>query len=181
MWSSKQPDGTNPGSAHSVTPQSAMPQYTNPNYNPHIPAPAPEPFHANEGGARPFATLGPGLTIKGQISGEEDLRIDGKVEGGISLKGQRLTIGQNGEIVSDVHAREVIVYGRVRGNLHAGDRVEVKKDGSVVGNITAGRILIEDGAYLKGQIEIERNGKSKQHAVAQELETVGAASGKGSY
>jgi cytoskeletal protein CcmA (bactofilin family) len=182
MWSSKQPDGTNPGSANSVTPQSATPHYTNPNYNPNIPTPAQafEPAHASEGGARPFATLGAGLTIKGQISGEEDLRIDGKVEGGISLKGQRLTVGQNGEIVSDVHAREVIVYGKVRGNLHAGDRVEVKKDGSVIGNITAGRILFEDGAYLKGQIEIERNGKSKSHAVAQELETVGAGS-KSSY
>jgi len=183
MWSSKQPDNANPGSAHSVTPQPAAPQYTNPSYNPNVPAPAPafETVHSGDAGAKPFATLGAGLTIKGQITGEEDLRIDGKVEGGISLKGQRLTVGQNGEIVSDVHAREVVVYGKVRGNLHAGDRVEVKKDGSVVGNITAGRILIEDGAYLKGQIEIERNGKSKQNVVAGELETVGAGSTKSSY
>ena len=117
--------------------------------------------------------------MKGQISGEEDLQIDGKVEGPISLKGQRLTVGQNGEIVSDVHAREVIVYGKVRGNLHAEDRVEVKKDGSVVGNITGGRVLIEDGAYLKGQIEIER-GKSQKHASAEQLEPVGAGVGSNS-
>jgi cytoskeletal protein CcmA (bactofilin family) len=182
MWSSKQPDGTNTGSANSVPPQSAAAQYTNPSYNSNAsgPAPAFDSGHSSEG-ARPFATLGAGLTIKGQISGDEDLRVDGKVEGGINLKGQRLTVGQNGEIVSDVTAREVIVYGKVRGNLHAGDRVEVKKDGSVVGNITAGRILIEDGAYLKGQIEIERNGKSKQQAPVQELETVGAGSSKSSY
>src|SRR6202044_1272316 len=128
--------------------------------------------------AKNAAVLGPGLTVKGQISGDEDLQIEGKVEGPIALKGQRLTVGSSGEIVSDGHAREVIVYGKVRGNLFAEDRVEVKKDGSVFGNITGGRVLIEDGAYLKGQIEIER-GKSQRKAAA-ELEPVGAGVGSNS-
>ena len=66
-----------------------------------------------------------------------------------------------------------MVYGKVRGNLHATDRVEVKNDGSVIGNITGGRVLIEDGAYLKGQIEIDR-GKSHSSSESRELETVGA-------
>jgi cytoskeletal protein CcmA (bactofilin family) len=127
--------------------------------------------------AKNAAVLGPGLTVKGQISGDEDLQIEGKVEGPITLKGQRLTVGTSGEIVSDVHAREVIVYGKVRGNLFAEDRVEVKKDGSVVGNITGGRVLIEDGAYLKGQIEIQRNNSSKSHSHHEkELETAGVSS-----
>lgn len=126
--------------------------------------------------AKNLATLGSGLTVKGQISGDEDLQVEGKVEGPITLKGQRLTVGASGEIVSDVHAREVIVYGKVRGNLFAEDRVEVKKDGSVIGNITGGRVLIEDGAYLKGQIEIQRNSGSKSHHHEKELETVGASS-----
>ena len=126
--------------------------------------------------AKNLATLGSGLTVKGQISGDEDLQVEGKVEGPITLKGQRLTVGASGEIVSDVHAREVIVYGKVRGNLFAEDRVEVKKDGSVIGNITGGRVLIEDGAYLKGQIEIQRNSGSKSHHQQKELETVGASS-----
>ena len=126
--------------------------------------------------AKNLATLGSGLTVKGQISGDEDLQVEGKVEGPITLKGQRLTVGASGEIVSDVHAREVIVYGKVRGNLFAEDRVEVKKDGSVIGNITGGRVLIEDGAYLKGQIEIQRNSGSKSHHQQKELETVGVSS-----
>ena len=137
------------------------------------------PVRSSAPAAKNAAVLGPGLTVKGQISGDEDLQIEGKVEGPITLKGQRLTVGSAGEIVSDVHAREVIVYGKVRGNLFAEDRVEVKKDGSVIGNITGGRVLIEDGAYLKGQIEIQRNNNSGSKAHShheKELEAVGVSS-----
>ncbi len=176
MWSNnKQSDSPNPAAAQ---PAAYQPPQSSANYNA-SPAPAAsQSFRSSAPTARNLAILGPGLVVKGQISGEEDLQIDGKVEGSISLKGQRLTVGPNGEIVSDVHAREVIVYGKVRGNLFAEDRIEVKKDGSVVGNITGGRVLIEDGAYLKGQIEIER-GKSHKHASA-ELEPVGAGVGSNS-
>jgi cytoskeletal protein CcmA (bactofilin family) len=173
MWSNnKQSDSPNPAAAQ---PAAYQPPQSSANYNANSAPAASQTFRSSAPTARNLAILGPGLFVKGQISGEEDLQIDGKVEGSISLKGQRLTVGQNGEIVSDVHAREVIVYGKVRGNLFAEDRIEVKKDGSVVGNITGGRVLIEDGAYLKGQIEIER-GKSHKHASA-ELEPVGAGVG----
>jgi cytoskeletal protein CcmA (bactofilin family) len=176
MWSNnKQSDSPNPAAAQ---PAAYQPPQSSANYNANSAPAASQTFRSSAPTARNLAILGPGLLVKGQISGEEDLQIDGKVEGSISLKGQRLTVGQNGEIVSDVHAREVIVYGKVRGNLFAEDRVEVKKDGSVVGNITGGRVLIEDGAYLKGQIEIER-GKSHKHASA-ELEPVGAGVGSNS-
>src|SRR5580700_8256507 len=164
MWSNnKQGDSPNPGPAQ---PAAYPPAQSSSNFNANSAPAASQSFRSSAPTARNLATLGPGLTVKGQISGDEDLQIDGKVEGSISLKGQRLTVGPNGEIVSDVHAREVIVYGKVRGNLFAEDRIEVKKDGSVIGNITGGRVLIEDGAYLKGQIEIER-GKSHKQASAE--------------
>lgn len=106
--------------------------------------------------ARSLACLGPTILVKGQISAEEDLQIDGKVEGPISLKGHRLTVGRTAQLNSEVNAREVIVYGNVSGNLKTRDRVEIKKDGQVIGDITTTRISIEEGAYFKGHIEIER-------------------------
>src|SRR5271155_3337185 len=117
--------------------------------------------------ARNLACLGASLEIKGKISGEEDLQVDGKVEGPISLSGQRLTVGRTGQCSSEVTAREVVVYGKLTGNLRASDRVEIKKDGSVIGDITTSRISIEDGAYFKGRIEIER----AKHQSASELES----------
>lgn len=106
--------------------------------------------------ARNLACLGASLEIKGKISGAEDLEIDGKVEGPVSLPGQRLTVGRSGQLNSEIIAREAIVYGKVTGNLRVRERVEIKKDGSVIGDITTSRISIEDGAYFKGHIEIER-------------------------
>jgi cytoskeletal protein CcmA (bactofilin family) len=117
--------------------------------------------------ARGLSCLGASLEIKGKISGEEDLQIDGKVEGAIALQGQRLTVGRTGQLSSEVHAREVVVYGKVQGNLRASDRVEIKKDGSVIGDITTSRISIEDGAYFKGRIEIDR----PKHQSASESES----------
>jgi cytoskeletal protein CcmA (bactofilin family) len=106
--------------------------------------------------ARDMATLGASLTIKGQITGEEDLQIEGKIEGPISLNGHRLTVGRSARLQSEVNAREVVVYGHASGNLHARERVEIKKDGEVIGDITTSRVSIEDGAYFKGHIEIDR-------------------------
>jgi cytoskeletal protein CcmA (bactofilin family) len=95
-----------------------------------------------------------GLHIKGEISGNEDMLIDGLVEGPIQLGEGMLTVGATGKITADVVAREVIVYGKVEGNLAARDRIEIKNEGSVVGNLTTARIIIEDGANLKGSVEI---------------------------
>ena len=106
--------------------------------------------------SRSLACLGVSVQIKGQITGEEDLQIDGKVEGPVSLEGRRLTVGRTGQLNSEITAGEVIVHGTVTGNLRARDRVEIRRDGSVIGDITAARISIEDGAYFKGRIEIDR-------------------------
>ena len=110
--------------------------------------------------ARTLALLGPTIVVKGEITSDEDLQIDGRVEGPVSLRGHRLTVGRSGELSSEVTAREVIVYGNVSGNLRARDRVEIKKDGRVIGDIATTRISIEDGAYFKGHIEIEHTQSS---------------------
>ena len=102
------------------------------------------------------ARLGASLHVKGEISGNEDLHIDGSVEGLIHLEERKLTVGASAKLTADVVAREVVVYGSVKGNLRARDRIEIKKDGSVVGDLTTARIMIEDGAYFKGSIEIDR-------------------------
>jgi len=106
------------------------------------------------------ARLGASLHIKGEISGNEDLHIDGTVEGLVQLDDRKLTVGASAKLTADVVAREVVVYGSVKGNLRARDRIEIKKDGSVVGDLTTARIMIEDGAYFKGSIEIDRTGSS---------------------
>lgn len=106
--------------------------------------------------SRSLACLGASLEIKGKIIGEEDLQIDGKVDGPVSLEGRRLTVGRTGKLNSEISAGDVIVHGSVTGNLRARDRVEIRKDGSVIGDIAAARISIEDGAYFKGRIEIDR-------------------------
>ena len=102
------------------------------------------------------AYLGRDMRVKGQIRGDEDLRIDGNVEGPISLGNHRLTVGQTGEILGEIIAREIVIYGNVKGNLRALDRIEIKKDASVLGELTTAKIMIEDGAYVKATIEIER-------------------------
>jgi cytoskeletal protein CcmA (bactofilin family) len=100
--------------------------------------------------------VGTGLRIKGELSGKEDLLVEGTVEGPIHLADHRLTVGPSGKLTSDVVAREIIVHGNVKGNLRASERIEIMKNGSVVGDLTTARILIEDGASFKGSIEIER-------------------------
>ena len=110
--------------------------------------------NSNSGTAR----LGSTLHVKGEITGNEDLLIDGSVEGLVQLEDRKLTVGASAKVTADVIAREVVVYGNVKGNLRARDRIEIKKDGSVVGDLTTARISIEDGAYFKGSIEIDKTG-----------------------
>jgi len=100
--------------------------------------------------------LGASLRVKGEITGTEDLLIDGAVEGSIQLEDRKLTVGKTAKVNADIDARDVLVYGYVKGNVHAKGRVEIKKDGYIVGNLTTAQIMIEDGADFKGTIEIDR-------------------------
>ena len=103
------------------------------------------------------ASLGPGLKIKGELTGHEDLKLECKIEGAISLGGHRLSVGSTARIHADIVAREVVVAGEVTGNVSARDRIEIKKGGSIVGDLTTARIVIEDGAFFKGAIEIGKS------------------------
>jgi cytoskeletal protein CcmA (bactofilin family) len=102
------------------------------------------------------ATIGKGLFIKGEISGTESLYIDGKIEGSINLPGNRVTIGRNGQVAASINAREIVVLGKIRGNVSASDRVDIRAEGSLAGDVAAARISIEDGAYFKGGIDIRK-------------------------
>jgi cytoskeletal protein CcmA (bactofilin family) len=135
---------------------------------PSTPLNVPAINRTNAPAARTLACLGSTIVVKGEISSDEDLQIDGKVEGPISLRGSRLTVGRTAQLNSEIHAREVIVYGNASGNLRARDRVEIKKDGQVIGDITTTRISIEEGAYFKGHIEIERAQSSIQESKTNE-------------
>jgi cytoskeletal protein CcmA (bactofilin family) len=118
-------------------------------------APLDSTYPSTTGGT---ARLGGSLHVKGEITGNEDLHIDGSVEGLVQLEDRKLTVGSTAKVTADIIAREVVVYGNVKGNLRARDRIEIKKDGSVVGDLTTARIMIEDGAYFKGSIEIDKTG-----------------------
>jgi len=105
------------------------------------------------------ATIGKSLVIKGEVTGSESLYIDGRVEGSINLAGNRVTIGRNGVVSANINAREIVVLGKVRGNLTASDRVDIRSDGSLTGDVVAARISIEDGAFFKGGIDIRKAGQ----------------------
>jgi len=105
------------------------------------------------------ATIGKSLVIKGEVTGSESLYIDGRVEGSINLAGNRVTVGRNGIVAANINAREIVVLGKVRGNLTASDRVDIRSDGSLTGDVVAARISIEDGAFFKGGIDIRKAGQ----------------------
>jgi len=162
MWGNKKPDA----------PQAGQPEFKNLSTNqpskpasatwedkPAMSTDAMRPLGAT--GDRATARLGSSLHVKGEITGSEDLLIDGSVEGLIQLDERKLTVGATAKVTADIIAREVVVYGTVKGNLRAKDRIEIKKDGSVNGDLTTARIMIEDGAYFKGSIEIDKSAEKE--------------------
>jgi cytoskeletal protein CcmA (bactofilin family) len=108
------------------------------------------------------ATIGRTLTIKGEITGSEALYIDGRIEGKIVMPESRVTIGRNGKVDASIQAKEVVVMGKVTGNIDCSDRVDIRAEGSVSGDISTVRITVEDGAALKGGIQVRSEGKGHQ-------------------
>ena len=133
------------------------PSYTPEPYRPAAPASSAEYPNRAPAAAGDQATIGKGLFIKGEITGTESLFIDGKVEGTIALPGNRVTVGRNGQVASSIIAREIVILGKVRGNIAATDRVDIRAEGALTGDVTAARISIEDGAYFKGGIDIKKS------------------------
>jgi cytoskeletal protein CcmA (bactofilin family) len=106
--------------------------------------------------ARGSAALGKNVTVKGQIFAREDLTIDGEVEGTVECQEHRLTIGPNARVQAGLKAREIIIHGSIQGNVDASDKIDIKKEAKLVGDIKTSRIVIEDGAYFKGSIDISK-------------------------
>jgi cytoskeletal protein CcmA (bactofilin family) len=103
-----------------------------------------------------FAQIGKSVLIKGELSGSEDLYLDGQVEGSIALKGNSLTVGPNGQVKGSVEAKGVVVQGKLEGNIQATERVELRKSAIVTGDITTQRLSIEEGASLRGKVDTQR-------------------------
>lgn len=103
-----------------------------------------------------FAHIGKSVIIKGELSGSEDLYIDGQVEGTIELQGNSLTIGPNGQVRANVNAKGVVVQGKLEGNIRASERAELRKSAIAIGDILTQRIAIEEGAYFKGKVDVQK-------------------------
>ncbi len=129
-----------------------------------------------------FAHIGKSVIIKGELSGSEDLYVDGQVEGSIELQGNGLTIGPNGHVRATVNAKTVVIQGKLDGGIRASERTELKKSAIVVGDVVTQRIAIEDGAYFKGKIDVQRETpKAEAQAAASkpELKSTAAAVASG--
>jgi len=119
-------------------------------------APIPIPTERGEKMEMPkVASIGKSLHVKGELSGNEDLAVEGKVEGKIALNGYNVTIGETGRVAAEIQAKSVVVGGLVHGNIVAGDRVEVAATGTMVGDIRAPRVVLVDGCRFKGSIEMD--------------------------
>jgi cytoskeletal protein CcmA (bactofilin family) len=101
------------------------------------------------------ATLGPSIVIKGTLSGQEDLLIEGRVEGEISLRQHSVTVGEKGRVKADIFSQSICIEGEVQGNLNGDDHVTIRRTGKVRGNVTAPRVSLEDGAKFKGAIDMQ--------------------------
>jgi cytoskeletal protein CcmA (bactofilin family) len=131
--------------------------------------------------------IGKSVVIKGELSGSEDLTIEGQVEGKIELRGNVLTIGPNGKIKAQVFAKAVIVLGEVIGNVTASEKVDIRDNGSVDGDLTSPRVAIAEGAHFRGSIDMQRGGEKgpkpgapgdKSETKAAQPQPVGAAPSK---
>jgi cytoskeletal protein CcmA (bactofilin family) len=160
MWNPKTPGSGNatpatPEPVRPATPTSSTPLYEQPATRTAGPAAAAAAATGEQ------ATIGKSLMIKGEVTGSESLYIDGRIEGTITLPGNRVTVGRNGQVAANISAREIVVLGKVRGNCSASDRIDIRSEGSLTGDVTAARISIEDGAFFKGGIDIRKPGDAK--------------------
>jgi cytoskeletal protein CcmA (bactofilin family) len=159
MWTKRTQDDplptpTRPGGTAPIAPTTDIPRRETSST---VSAPArsfdSEPTNFRSGSA----ALGKNVTVKGQIFAREDLTIDGEVEGTIECHEHRLTIGPNARVQAGLKAREIIIHGSIQGNVEAVDKIDIKKEAKLVGDIKTSRIVIEDGAYFKGSIDISKS------------------------
>ena len=108
------------------------------------------------------ATIGRSMVIKGEVTAAESLFVDGRIDGTITVTDHRVTIGRNGSVQADITAREVVIMGKVEGNVQCTDRLDIRGDGSLTGDVITQRISVEDGAWVKGAVEVRQAGDLKK-------------------
>jgi len=123
------------------------------------------------------AMIGRSLTIKGEVSGSESLYIDGRIEGSISIPDSRVTIGRNGVVAANIAAREVVIMGKVHGNIQCSDRLDIRSEGSLTGDVITQRISVEDGAMLRGSVQLTPS-EHKHEKSSDTPKSFAAAAGK---
>jgi cytoskeletal protein CcmA (bactofilin family) len=155
MWKPNQPGSNTPSTPEPVRPTTPAANFE---ATPTRPATTGGATAGSAAATGEQATIGKSLVVKGELTGSESLYIDGKVEGAINLPGNRVTVGRNGQVAANIVAREIVVLGKVRGNCQASDRVDIRSEGSLTGDVIAARISIEDGAFFKGGIDIRKPG-----------------------
>src|SRR4051794_21759073 len=154
MW--KRDEAVRPASGQPAVPQPPVPVTTG------APSPRPEASHTNM--EKDIVNIGKSVVIKGELNGSEDLTIEGHVEGTIQLRDHVLTIGPNGKIKAQVFAKSVIVLGEVTGNVTASDKVDIRDNGSVDGDIISPRVAIAEGAHFRGSVDMQRKGGAAPQA-----------------
>jgi cytoskeletal protein CcmA (bactofilin family) len=117
------------------------------------------------------ATIGRSVVIKGEVSGAEALYVDGRIEGTVNFAESRVTVGRSGVIVANINAKEVVIMGTVTGNINCTDRLDIRSEGSLTGDVVTPRICVEDGAVLKGAVEV----RAEQHHEKAQSKTAEAA------
>jgi cytoskeletal protein CcmA (bactofilin family) len=160
MW--KRDEAVRPASGHPAAPQPPAPATAGT-------SPRPETSHHME---KDIVNIGKSVVIKGELNGSEDLTIEGHVEGTIQLRDHVLTIGPNGRIKAQVFAKSVIVLGEVTGNVTASDKVDIRDNGSVDGDIVSPRVAIAEGAHFRGSVDMQRKAAPAQPAKADAKQAV---------
>src|SRR6266850_3824546 len=164
MW--KRDEAVRPASGQPAAPQSPSPISAG------NPGPRPETSHSME---KDIVNIGKSVVIKGELNGSEDLTIEGHVEGTIQLREHVLTIGPNGKIKAQVFAKAVIVLGEVTGNVTASDKVDIRDNGSVDGDIISPRVAIAEGAHFRGSVDMQRKGGGQPDKAAKPAQPEKAA------
>lgn len=131
------------------------------------------------------ATIGRSIVIKGEVSGSEPLYIDGRIEGTLTLKDHRVTVGRNGVVQANISAKEVVIMGKVTGNVECSDRVDIRSEGSLTGDVHSRRISVEDGAMLRGSVQLtpgeqkqDKQDKQEKSAAPEAPKALAAGAGK---
>ncbi|MCG8589692.1 MAG: polymer-forming cytoskeletal protein [Proteobacteria bacterium] len=146
-------------------------------HSPHTEAAPPQ--QALAGGGKSVANIGKSISIKGDLSGEEDLSIDGKVEGRVDLPSHQLTIGETGQVEAEISAKRVVVIGRVAGNVNATERIEIQGTGIVEGDIRSPRLVVAEGAVINGAIDMSKTKEKVPVKPVEDAKPRATASGGG--